>query len=93
MTTMRLDASVRGRVQGVSFRYYTRQEANRLELTGWVRNQRDGSVSVVAEGSKENLSKFLEFLRHGPPGARVSGVASNLSDHPQEFSAFEIRWS
>ena len=89
---MRLDASVRGRVQGVSFRYYTRQEANRLGLSGWVRNESDGSVSVVAEGTRENLSRFLDFLQHGPPGARVSGVASKLSNQAQEFSSFEIRW-
>lgn len=89
----RLDANVRGRVQGVSYRYYTRLEANNLGLTGWVRNERDGSVTVVAEGPEDRLKKFVEFLRLGSPAARVSGVASRLSDSEQEFATFDIRWS
>lgn len=88
----RLDANVRGHVQGVSYRYYTRLEANRLGLTGWVRNERDGSVTVVAEGSEEFLNEFLEFLRLGPSAARVDSVASNLSDSEQKFATFDIRW-
>ena len=50
----RLDASVCGHVQGVSYRYYASREAKRLKLTGWVRNERDGSVTVVAEGKEES---------------------------------------
>ena len=93
MTTKRLEATVRGRVQGVSFRYYTRLEANRLELTGWVRNERDGSVSVVAEGTEEKIDRFLDFLHRGSPGAQVAGVTSNMTDHPHEYAAFDIRWT
>jgi acylphosphatase len=89
----RLDANVQGRVQGVSFRYYTRLEANGLGLTGWVRNERDGSVTVVAEGTEEGLETFLEFLHLGPPGARVSGVSSKISAREQEFATFDIRWT
>lgn len=89
----RLDANVRGHVQGVSYRYYTRLEANRLGLTGWVRNERDGSVTVVAEGTEESLNEFLKFLHLGPPAARVSSVTSKLSDQEQEFATFDIRWT
>jgi acylphosphatase len=89
----RLDASVCGHVQGVSYRYYASREAKRLKLTGWVRNERDGSVTVVAEGKEESLNEFLEFLRQGPSAARVSSVASKLSDREQEFATFDIRWA
>jgi acylphosphatase len=88
----RLNATVFGRVQGVSFRYYTRQEAEGLTLTGWVRNERDGSVSVVAEGSEEALSSLLNFLHSGPVAARVSKVESNWSPSNGKYKGFEIRW-
>ena len=60
-----LEAIVYGRVQGVSFRYYTRLEAQRLGVTGWVANQRNGTVRVVAQGQEAAVSAFIEFL-HRP---------------------------
>ena len=88
----RLSVSVFGRVQGVSFRYYTRREAVSLGLTGWVRNETDGSVKVVAEGERHQLKLFLAFLRKGPPGAHVYQVQEEWSRKPGEFGVFEIRW-
>ncbi len=88
----RVTAKIWGRVQGVSFRYYTQLEAKRLNLVGWVRNEPDGSVTVVAEGSKEYLIELLHFLDHGPRGARVDRIVSNWSPASQEFTNFEIRW-
>lgn len=87
----RLHAIVTGIVQGVNFRYYTRQQAQRLLLTGWVRNRVDGSVEVIAEGRREALQQLLDFLRIGPPSARVEGVEVTWSDATGEFSTFEIR--
>lgn len=87
----RLHAIVTGIVQGVNFRYYTRQQARRLLLTGWVRNRVDGSVEVIAEGKREALEQLLDFLRTGPPSARVEGVEVTWSDAAGEFSTFEIR--
>ena len=88
----RITAHVRGRVQGVSFRYYTQVEARRLGLTGWVRNERDGSVLVVAEGSEDRLSAIIKYLRQGPRSARVDNLDVNWSAADQMFDKFEIRW-
>lgn len=70
----RLHARVTGRVQGVGFRYHTRSRARSFGLTGWVRNEADGSVSVEAEGSEKSLEEFANWLRKGPPSARVEDV-------------------
>jgi len=87
----RLAASIWGRVQGVNFRYYTLREAERLGIVGWVRNERDGSVRVVAEGEEGQLHIFLEFLLSGPPMARVDRVDSDWSEAAHQFHQFEIR--
>jgi len=88
---MRLHAIVSGIVQGVSFRHHTRREAQRLLLTGWVRNRPDGTVEVVAEGSRAQLERLLAFLQVGPPAARVSGVEATWERGSGEFTAFEIK--
>ena len=71
----RLDATVRGRVQGVGFRYFVLREAMDLDLEGWVANTRDGSVRCVAEGPRDRLDVLLELLRAGPPAAIVDHVS------------------
>ena len=88
---MRLHAIVSGIVQGVNFRYYTRREAQRLLLTGWVRNRPEGTVEVIAEGPRAQLERLLAFLRVGPPAARVSGVEATWEKASGEFAAFEIK--
>ncbi|CDN46936.1 acylphosphatase [Neorhizobium galegae] len=65
---------ITGRVQGVGFRAWTREEAEELGLTGWVRNEPDGSVLALLAGSPASISQMLERFRHGPPGASVSGA-------------------
>ena len=69
-----LEAVVRGRVQGVGFRYFAHREAMALGLTGWVANEADGSVKCVAVGERARLDAFLERLRAGPPAAIVDRV-------------------
>ena len=71
---MRLDATVRGRVQGVGFRYFVLEWAADLDLRGWVANDVAGAVRVVAEGPRDRLERLLDALRRGPAGARVDGV-------------------
>ncbi len=66
---------VRGRVQGVGFRYFVRSTARALRVDGWVRNGDDGSVTAVAVGSDAALAQFERRLRAGPPGARVETVS------------------
>ena len=87
-----MSAAVYGRVQGVSFRYYTRREAHKLGIQGWVRNEPDGSVRVIAEGKKEKLENLLAYVNHGPPGAFVQQVDVEWSVGPPKFKDFEIRW-
>jgi acylphosphatase len=67
-------ATVSGRVQGVGFRYTCCTEARRLGLAGWVRNEVNGDVEVWAEGRTEKLDRLVQWLRRGPPGARVDSV-------------------
>jgi acylphosphatase len=91
--TARLHANVFGRVQGVSFRYYTARQADALELTGWVANRYDGSVEVVAEGDKAALQRLLVFLHRGPSSARVDRVQADWGKGTGEFDRFRVRYS
>lgn len=86
----RVTATVTGRVQGVYFRVYAQQEAQRLGLTGWVANRADGSVKVVAEGEERVLQQFLQWLHHGPALARVDDVDEIWSTASGEFTRFAI---
>jgi acylphosphatase len=73
---------VRGRVQGVGFRWFVEREAHALGIAGWVRNNADGSVEVMAQGSGQQLSAFRGRLRQGPRAARVDNV-EELSATPK----------
>jgi acylphosphatase len=88
----RLHAKVRGRVQGVSFRYYTLETAKRLGLTGWVVNRWDGSVETIAEGPRRALDEFLSFLHRGPPAAMVESVDEKWPSPTGEFGDFRVRY-
>ena len=88
----RMEAVVTGYVQGVSFRYYAREEARRLGLTGWVANSPDGSVRVVVEGSQKKLGEFSNFLLAGSPQAHVDHVQADWLDATGEFSGFSVRY-
>lgn len=90
MNQQRLHAVVYGRVQGVSFRYATLRQANALRLTGWVRNRADRAVEVMAEGPRADLDEFVEFLRAGPPAARVDDVVLEWSPARGDFHSFDI---
>ncbi|MDE3156768.1 MAG: acylphosphatase [Acidobacteriota bacterium] len=65
---------VEGRVQGVGFRFFTREAAMREGIAGWVRNTPEGQVEIVAEGESESMVRFEHAIRHGPPRARVEAV-------------------
>ena len=89
---VRLHAVVRGRVQGVNFRYFTLRTAQQLGLTGWVANRRNGTVEVVAEGSRQALRRLVSFLQHGPPAAAVQRVDDQWTAATREFDAFQVRF-
>ncbi len=88
---VRADLRIRGRVQGVFFRQATQQTADRLGLTGWVRNLPDGSVEAVAEGTSEAVRGLLDWCRQGPPAAEVAAVDIEWTDASGEFLRFEVR--
>lgn len=68
--------TIKGRVQGVGFRWFAKETAASLGLSGWVRNRTDGSVEAEAEGTAERLDEFVERLRTGNPAARVDAIES-----------------
>ena len=86
----RLHATVSGHVQGVYFRAYVQDQAEMLDLRGWVRNRWSGTVEVTAEGSKANLEALLVALRQGPPQATVDDVCYEWLTATGEFIRFEL---
>ena len=83
-------ARIRGRVQGVNFRYYTRQEALRLGVCGWVRNMSDGSVEACIVGTPQ-LASMQRWLRQGPSWAHVESADFIEHDPRAAFTGFEIK--
>jgi len=84
----RVHVRICGQVQGVFFRASAEAEANRLGLTGWVRNRPDGSVELVAEGDQARLDALVAWCRHGPPRAEVDDVQIEWRDFTGEFAYF-----
>lgn len=81
---------VRGRVQGVGFRWYVEREAQMLGIAGWVRNNADGSVEVLAMGTREQLAGLRSRLQQGPRASRVDNV-EELEARPVEgLKSFRI---
>jgi acylphosphatase len=88
----RFHAIVRGRVQGVGFRYYTYEKATYLGLTGYVRNRHDGTVEVTAQGPAGAVDEFLHWLHRGPGSASVARVNVYWQSPQNEFDTFEVRY-
>lgn len=86
----RLEAVVRGYVQGVGYRVFAAREARARGISGWVRNEADGSVRVVAEGEEPALTEFLRSLQRGPSEAEVSSVEARWSAGTGKFTGFRI---
>jgi acylphosphatase len=83
---------VNGRVQGVFFRSQTKHNADRHDVTGWVRNLPDGRLEAVFEGEKEAVQTLIEFCKHGPSGARVTNVELTWETYTGEFDRFKIKY-
>lgn len=81
---------VHGRVQGVFFRASARDQAERHQVSGWVRNRADGTVEIHAQGIRENLHRFLEWCGQGPPAANVTHLEVDWVS-PEVMNAFVIR--
>lgn len=91
MSKVRVQLKIHGRVQGVFYRQSTVETANRLGLTGWVRNCLDSTVEAVFEGEKSAVDQAIEWCRKGPPAARVSDLSVDWQDFVGEFDQFGIR--
>lgn len=87
---VRVQLKIAGRVQGVGFRWATQEAADRLGVTGWVRNTEDGAVEAVAEGDAEAIDRFVQWCRSGPRGARVDDVREQRRPATGEFRSFRI---
>jgi acylphosphatase len=89
----RLNAVVHGRVQGVSFRAWTLDQASHLGISGFVRNLTTGQdVEVEAEGDRKQLEKLLSLLKSGPPGAEVEKIATTWSTYKGNYTGFKIHY-
>lgn len=89
-TTLAKTFRVRGRVQGVGFRWFVEKEAATLGIAGWVRNRADGSVEVLAQGTREQLFALRAKLQEGPRAARVDDVEEFESQPQQDMKTFRI---
>ena len=87
----RLRVTVKGRVQGVGFRYFVARTAGILGLSGWVRNRFDGAVEIVAEGERSRLEKLLADLRRGPSSSFVQSADPRWEEATGEFVGFKVR--
>ena len=88
----RLHAVVRGDVQGVGFRYFVQRKAEQLGLSGWVRNNDDGTVEIVAEGERAALERLKGALDEGPRMAKVDRVDVQWSAATGNLQAFDLAW-
>ncbi|HYK47248.1 MAG TPA: acylphosphatase [Parafilimonas sp.] len=81
---------VTGRVQGVFFRKATQEKAYELHVTGWVKNCDDDSVEIFAQGEQNNLNKFVEWCKQGPPRARVEDIQITDEENEDHVTRFSI---
>lgn len=88
----RLHAIVHGDVQGVGFRYFVQRKAQQLGLSGWVRNNDDGTVELVAEGNRRQLEDLKRIVEEGPRLARVDRVETRWSEATGNLGRFELAW-
>lgn len=91
MTSLqRLEIIVKGRVQGVFFRYGVKELADNLALTGLARNKQDGSVEIIAEGAHDALQKFIDWCKKGTEFAKVDRVEIIWKSATNEYISFDI---
>lgn len=86
-----VDLKIYGQVQGVFFRQSAKIEADKLGLTGWIRNDSDGTVETLAVGPKDNLDQFIKWCKKGPEGASVDRVDVNRLGSSEEFHNFSVK--
>ena len=88
---IRARLTISGRVQGVWYRGSTKQQAEDLGLTGWVRNCESGQVEVIVDGADVAIDKLISWCRTGPSMARVTDVRIEFEDYSGEFFGFRVK--
>lgn len=88
----RVRVIIRGRVQGVGFRYFTQREGERLGLVGWVKNLPNGDVEAEAEGDEAQIDAFVEAIRRGPPASRILNYQINEIPANHRDVGFDIKF-
>lgn len=88
----RVHVVISGRVQGVWFRASTKDKADQLGISGWVKNTTDGNIEAVFEGDEEHIKGMLDWCYHGPPLARVENVEVKKQPASNGFNRFSIRY-
>lgn len=86
----RLKIRIEGKVQGVTYRYNTRNFAQKNNIKGWVKNLSDGTVSVVAEGEEKDLLKLIQWCKEGPTYAKVKKIEIEWSKYIGDLNEFDI---
>lgn len=81
---------LRGRVQGVGFRFFTWRQANQHHIQGWVRNNHDGSVEIWAQGEEGDMESFIGQIQEGPSAAKVTDLKKEVVEH-EPFESFQIK--
>ena len=87
---IRVLVNVKGLVQGVNFRFHTRQTALNLNVSGWVKNLPDGSVQGCFEGEEADVNALVAWCRTGPDWARVDEIMVEKGEYRREFTGFEV---
>lgn len=83
---------VRGRVQGVGFRYFTRATADKLAISGWVRNTPTGNVKIFAQGKQSIVEEFIELIKKGPPSALVTDFEIIPKQPDPDIGNFKVKF-
>jgi acylphosphatase len=89
-TESRVHIIVSGIVQGVFFRAKTKEAADRLKVSGWAKNKKDGTVEIIAEGNKDSVDHLVKWCRLGPQGAVVKDLKLTEEEYRGEFNSFNI---
>ncbi len=82
---------VEGRLQGINFRYHTQQEAQKLGLTGFVRNLSDGRIEIDAQGDDQNIEKLLTWCQEGPQSDHLKSILFRYDEPAEHISEFVVR--
>ena len=88
--TLTLNMKITGKVQGVGFRFFVQQQAQKLGINGWVSNKSNGDVEALAQGEKADLEQFIAKVKEGPSFSRVEDVSLNWLNEGEQYFGFEI---